>query len=701
MDEFIFRIFRQKDSLRYSKDDVRRQEREYHKNMQPTPRVVYVSRPLTTRDLQVERPTDSNDPLNLKAEFFRLKSEVNQLIQEIEPLQHKFQLLLDQQQDREVKTLIYRRKNLTEISIYDIPTKYHVTAQEFFQLQKESDSLKEKIINYRKMFSTTTINKLKKEVKNAEDEVLFITSEIEDLKAEEESVKLEMTNYKLTSEYNKYNKQRKRISKLSETIKNEMNIHHDLKQTYYDLVEEQIDPDNMTPEKEQLLIHRLEDNLTEKQNKLSLAKERYIKMRNSQIKECKELAKIIEDNENSKKITVSTVSSDTTSPREVILWAGYWKRSISKDDIKQNFSEFGKLKSVKINSIENQNFCVYEAIIHYSLFNSNLEIIQNKFSNTGIKVTEYSKRPPPPSPKSPSRSNKTSDIKGSIMEVLTIEPEFLDKSFDSLSALASDLRIPENINAPMPKHKSEVNIEELLNSTSASILKESEESFSSTMQSDRQHVRRIDDESGDVFHSFFTEIGSNFGDAGKPIKKVTNNHEKAAKHNKNKEKQKDDDDVDPLKLISFFSKDNKKEDSEEKESKNHVFEFKSKVEKIEKENNKHKLSFDSSSNPSSPIRGKVSNSVTLSSSVSASSTPKTPNPNDTISLDVFAAETVNQLISPSIIKKPTSVSSTPDKLENEQKKKKEHEKYKELEGKKLPEKQKELEMQKELKKTKE
>lgn len=64
--------------------------------------------------------------------------------------------------------------------------------------------------------------------------------------------------------------------------------------------------------------------------------------------------------------------------------------------------------------------------------------------------------------------------------------------------------------------------------------------------------------------------------------------------------------------------------------------------------------------------------------------------NNTISLDVFAAETVNQFISLNIKKKPTSVPSKPDKI-------KEHEKHKVLEGKKLLEKQKELEKQKDRK----
>ena len=131
-----------------------------------------------------------------------------------------------------------------------------------------------------------------------------------------------------------------------------MDLHHNLKEAYYILTENENECQKSPSSREQSIIQSLQDKLIDKQMRLSLTKEKYIKMRNSQIKECKEMAKIVEENQerinNSNKVystTTSSIMSDHALTNEIILWAGYWKSTISQSDIKQIFLNFGNIKN--------------------------------------------------------------------------------------------------------------------------------------------------------------------------------------------------------------------------------------------------------------------------------------------------------------------------------------------------------------------
>lgn len=494
MDDFSFRRLREKETLRYSKEDVKRQQKELSKSQQSSPKTIYVRKLHSSRSefqtYSSKKLSDYEDPLFLKAEFLRYQSEIQQILFEVEPLRDKFQKLLDQTQDRGNQPIIYHKQSSTEIDVHDLPLKYHVSAKQFYKLKQEHESIKEEKNELRYIYSNHIVDRYQKAVETAEQEVAFLNLKIQELQDAEESIRYQILDHKLSDNYTQAKKRERKYKALKQKVQLEVQNHQILKKAYYELKENE----GQLEQAQMAHLNRLEEKLAAKRLKLNKTKEKYIKLRNRQIQECKSMGEKIElqtiEREKQNQIDSGTQKEefassfvDFTQNESKKLWAGYFKSKITKKQIKKLFEGFGNLIQINVALIDDNG---YEAILDYSVLDWPLESIQEQF--TDITVVEYDQRP----------TSQKKNNQGKIMEVVTIEPEKIFS--DSLRNLPSDVKIPDNINAPIfPKHEGHIDIDSLLNSTSKSSVMASSEPASE------------EDGNKEEFLQFFTEIGSKFG----------------------------------------------------------------------------------------------------------------------------------------------------------------------------------------------
>ena len=492
MEQLNFSHFRQKDFLRCTKDEFQRKENDGKPKKSCDQKSIFVRKSNSTmRNEQLQ--INLKEQLKLKAEYLQIQTEIQQLNIEIEPLRDKCRQLIQEQEGcligvRPYKPIVYKADKAFEININDFAPKLHVSAVDYFNLKQQSDNLRDELIRIQKEYGKITISKMKKEIEKSYEDILNLYSICDDYKVQEESIRLEIKNHKLSNSYIEQKKQNRKYKHVYKTLKIAVEKHRKLKKAYKYLSE-----DHRLKSAKQLSEYRvLQERLSEADIKLMNIKREYIRLKDKQIEECKAIENSIAIRETKAKDTVpivpeswlSIVESDlfTSSddqyidsfhfqeyPRPMVnileqddykIFVGYWSSYKSRNEITNLFQFCGEIKKIQIFQNGEKGFC---AIIEFSILDWSIADIKKYYMNLHVEDYSYIQF------NFQSRQNpnyrRNISIQGSVMDVVEIEPE--EEYYPNAH------KIPENINEPQPKHKGNVDIEKLLDSSS------SEEEFKS------------------------------------------------------------------------------------------------------------------------------------------------------------------------------------------------------------------------------